>query len=1051
MNQLYARLLLAPLLTSASLVAMAAAPACAQAVKTFSIPSQSADTGLPVFGQQAGTQVLASSADLKGVKTNAVVGDFTVEAGAHRLLAGSPLKASFNGEGNMLVVRDSETVASNTPSQSSPPPAADETTQVVVTGTRLTSKGLKSPTPLTVISADQLRATTTTDLPDALNKLPIFQGSQQPRRSGDGTGNFASNILALRNFGAQRTLVLLDGHRVTPSNTNGTVDADTLPQILVSRVDVVTGGASAVYGSDAVAGVVNFILDDKFKGFKYDINGGISGYHDGASYKLGAAWGQDLFGGRGHIIAAAQHFQQEPVQNWDRPLGRETIVLTGSGTAANPFIASTDVTKPDSSYGGRISGCTNPCPANGLQFTSNGVLGPFNAGTLTGTGNQNTGGDGAQSKYTTAIVKLHTDELFTRYNYDLNDTTQFYAQLSGAHADSLGWHFPVKMTPGLTLNAAKTLGTPTNAAVFFKNNAFLSPTVQAQLGNNGLSDMSNVFTLGEYLDRGKTGMVGEDSKNTTVSFSTGLKGTWHSDYNWEVYYSHGDSRAEVDTLNNSNYQKQFAAADAVMGPDGKIHCYAELQAATHAQYAGCVPINPFGSTAMTQDAFNYFTGTTWWKQANILDDFEGSFAGTAFNDWAGPVSFALSGEWRFNTFDFTSSDQPTETVDCTGLRICLPGLALWAQPTFGSVKAKNNVWETAVEFGVPLLRDLPFAKSLDANIAGRYTDYSTSGIARTWKLGLTWDISDEWRLRGTQSVDIRAPSLNDLYQPLSNSVTGFNDLHTGLSQTTFNHSGGNPDLVPERSYDQTYGIVWKPKFIPNFSASFDVYSMKMTNALGSVAASNTTVQTICENSNGTSPLCALIVRPLPFSDHSAANFPTAIYTENLNTALAEIKGSDVELNYHFNMADLVPSWAGAWDFRFMGNAQPINRSQQSPVTAMTVAAVPKNLHTIFVNYAVGSWNFGLEKRGYSRFSQVTVPGQVYADPIVPAYNILDVNVTRKFKMAGMDTQAYFTVANATNAKQGIMGTGGSIGLFFPIPLNEDIMGRYFTIGLRAKM
>ncbi len=962
-----------------------------------------------------------------------------------------PLLASAS----LIALAASPACAQSAPSGKAASPADTDT--VIVTGTRLTAKGLKSPTPLTVISADQLKATTATDIPDALNKLPVFQGSQQPRRSGDGTGNFGSNILALRNFGAQRTLVLLDGHRVVPSNASGTVDADTLPQLLVQRVDVVTGGASAVYGSDAVAGVVNFVLDTKFKGFKYDINTGISDYGDGQSFKLGAAFGHDLFGGRGHIIAAAQHFQQDPVQNFDRPLGRVTYVLTGSGTAANPFVASANVTKPDSSFGGKISGCTNPCPANGQQFVSNGVLGAFNPGTTTGTGNQNTGGDGAYSKYTTAIIKIHTDEVFSRFDYDFDNNTQFFAQVSGAHAETLGWHFPVKMTPSLSLDASKTHGTPGNAAVFFKNNAFLSPAVQAALGNNGASDNTNVFTLGAYLDRGPTGMVGEDSKNTTVSFATGLKGQWHDNYNWELYYSHGNSETEVDTLNNSNYQKQFAAADAVTGPDGKVHCYAELQAATHGQYAGCVPINPFGPTALTQDAFNYFTGTTWWKMTNVLDDFEGSISGTAFNTWAGPVSFAVSGEWRFNDYKFASSDEPTETVDCTGLRICLPGLALWAQPTFGSVHAKSDVWETALEFNVPLVRDLPFVKSLDANIAGRYTDYSTSGIARTWKLGLVWDINDEWRLRGTQSVDIRAPSLNDLYQPLSNSVTGFNDIHTGLSQTTFNHSGGNPSLVPERSYDQTYGAVWKPQFISNFSASLDYYSMKMANALGQVAASNTTVQTLCENSGGTSPLCSLIVRPLPFSDRTAANFPTGIYTQNLNTALAEIKGYDLEANYRFNMSAIQSSWAGTWDLRFMANYQPVNRGQQSPITAITVAAVPKSRWTFFANYALGDWNLGLQDRWYDHFSQVSVPAQgttlaqVYTDPIVPAYNVLDVNLVRKFKLGNMDTQAYFTIANATNAKQGIMATGGSIGLFFPIPLHEDIMGRYFTIGLRAKM
>src|SRR5882724_10129838 len=157
---------------------------------------------------------------------------------------------------------------------------------VTVTGSRVISDAANSPTPLTIISAAQLEATTPTNIPDGLNKLPVFQGSQTINRSGDGSVNQASNTLNLRQFGAQRTLVLLDGHRAPPSNSDGTVDIDTLPEMLVSRVDVVTGGASAVYGSDAVSGVVNFVLNRKFDGLKIDTDAGISNYADSTGYKF---------------------------------------------------------------------------------------------------------------------------------------------------------------------------------------------------------------------------------------------------------------------------------------------------------------------------------------------------------------------------------------------------------------------------------------------------------------------------------------------------------------------------------------------------------------------------------------------------------------------------------------------------------------------------------------------------------------------------------------------------------------------------------------------
>lgn len=1074
-SKFHAGILLYPLMASASLIALAAAPANAQAVRSFSIPAQAAVTGLPQFGQQAGTQVLAASQDLQGVNTNAVVGEFTVNAAAQKLLNGSPLKARFTADGNMVVVRGTDPVADlkdPKPSQVAPAPEAAPTV-VVITGSHLSSKAAKAPTPLTVITTAQLTETTPSNIPDGLNKLPIFQGGSQPRRAGDGTANYASNVLSLRGFGPQRTLVLLDGHRVTPSNTNGTVDADTLPQILVSRVDVVTGGASAVYGSDAVAGVVNFVLDDAFKGLKYDINGGGSKYRDGASFKASAAWGTEAFGGRGHFIAAAEYNHSDPVAMSAREIGRDVYVLTGAGTASNPYVASSDVRKPDSAFGGKISGCFTACPALGEQFVANGVLGPYNPGQTTGTKNLNIGGDGTWAKYTTALVRQNADEFFTRFGYDIDDSTKFFMQLSAAGDDTFGHHFPVKMTPSLGTSSATGLAMPTNAALFFKNNPFLSPAVQAALGNNGLSDMTNVFTLGEYIDLGPNDMVSEKSRNGVYTFSAGLNGQLWNRYHWDLFYSHGESDTKLITLNNSNYQKQFAAADAVMGTDGQIHCYAALQAATAAAYAGCVPINPFGPTALSQAGFAGFTGTTWWNQSNQLDDFEGSIAGDVFNDWAGPVSLALSGEARFNKLVITSNTNAAATVDCTGLRICNAALPLWAQPVQTPMSASNNVWEVAVEAGVPLAADLPLVKSLDANIAGRYTDYSTSGIARTWKLGLTWDITDAWRLRGTQSVDIRAPSLYDLFAPQSVAAGTFVDQHTQSSQTTFFYSGGNPNLKPEQSYDQTYGIVWRPKFARSFTASLDYYSMKMTNALATVSPTDPAIQGLCEASNGTSPFCALIVRPGPFSDRSVSNFPTKLFNENLNAALVEIKGYDFEANYHLNMADLKESWEGAWDFRLVANYQPFSESRTSPVSPILQYATtdpllggiaePKWRATAFVHYTWGDWNIGFEDRWYSRFNQttikpqtiaatgVTVGAQYWASPFIPAYNVVDVDVTRKVRVMGQDTQLYLNVGNLFNAKPTPMPVPGSVGLNFPVPPYEDTMGQYVTIGIRAKM
>ena len=216
--------------------------------------------------------------------------------------------------------------------------------QVTVSGSRVVTDALEAPTPITIVSTDQLAATTPTDIPDALNKLPIFQGSQNIGQPGGGGTNAASNVLEPAQFRLQphlycsnRTLVMMDGHRVTPSNADGTVDADTLPQMLISRVDIVTGGASAVYGSDAVTGVVNFILDKKFDGFKFDVNGGISSYADAATYKTEAAFGTDLFGGRGHFEGSVEYRHGDGINVNDRPLGPLDAVAVRRRHRRQPF------------------------------------------------------------------------------------------------------------------------------------------------------------------------------------------------------------------------------------------------------------------------------------------------------------------------------------------------------------------------------------------------------------------------------------------------------------------------------------------------------------------------------------------------------------------------------------------------------------------------------------------------------------------------------------------------------------------------------------------
>jgi iron complex outermembrane receptor protein len=1039
-------------------VAFATLPAAAAGAEfhDINLPSEEAAKSIPEFARQENIQIIAPVSQLHGIKTPAVSGRMALDQALQNLLVGTGLEVASN-DGATVVLRragfEAPAIQPDAPVDFAPPPSES----IVVTGSRVILDAADSPTPLIMVSAEQVRATTPTNLPDGLNKLPIFQGSQQIRRAGDGTTNLASNVLNLRNYGVQRTLILLDGHRAPPSNADGTVDIDSLPQLLVTRVDIVTGGASAVYGSDAVTGVVNFVLEKKFTGLRMDANAGISNFGDTASHRLGLVGGTALFGGRGHVEGSLEFLHQDGFSGFDRPYGPSLYAEVGTGTAANPFTYIPGGRRPNSSFGGLVNNCTAPCPAAGLQFVGNGILGPFNPGIAgardasgnptAGTGNENSGGDGAYSPYGTAQDAYRQGSAFGRFSYDLDAATSFYVQGSASEAYSAGWHFPMKLTPGAG-----------QASTFFKNNPFLSTAVQAQLGNTGLSDASNSFQLGEFLvDQGQSGTNGATNVNRLLSLQAGLNGTaLEGRAAWNLFYTHGENRLAVDLVNNQNYQKLFAASDAVVGAGGVIQCYAATQAATAAAYAGCVPINPFGPTALTRSAFGYFAETTLFRQTNVLDNLGGSLSGRVFNGWAGPITAALSVEARWNDYAVTTN-APVATVDCTGLRICSPTLPLYAQPVVAPVHASSSVWEIAGETVVPLLKDVPLARSIDLNLAGRFTDYSTSGTVQTWKIGLDYDVTEALRLRGTTSVDIRAPTLNDLYQPAQVGVIGFSDIHTATNSTAFNVTQGNAALTPEVSRTYTAGAVWTPDFAPGFSASLDYFRINMKNAISQIQATNFTVQGLCESSGGTSPFCALYQRPYGFDNTAPTNYPTRIFTRNLNTASVKTEGFDLEANYHFAMDDLVRGWGGNVTARTLGTYQPVLQSVAfpgAPVVYMAGVALantngPKTRATAFLSYTLQDWTLGLQDRWLSGFTQSTQAGEVWLNPRVRSFNVLDLNLERAFSASDTRMSAYLVVQNLVNARPDLVPSMTNIGLNYPVAPGQDIVGRYFTIGLRA--
>ncbi|MDB5461479.1 MAG: TonB-denpendent receptor [Caulobacteraceae bacterium] len=905
---------------------------------------------------------------------------------------------------------------------------------VVVTGSRIVRNGYAAPTPVTVAPAAQLEAITPTDISDALVKLPVFNGSVLQGAGSNGSG-VSGNYLNLRSFGINRTLILMDGLRVAPTNFNGQVDANAIPQMLIQRVDVVTGGASAVYGSDAVTGVVNFVMDTHFQGLKAVAQSGISSRGDSASARYGVAGGTALFGGKAHVVGSFEHFQEGGLIHEQRSYGVQRPVYVGSGTAASPYTLLNYPTIPRTAAGGYVlSG-----PFAGQQFLSNGQLGAYTPGAATASANVSAGGDGSYYNRLPLYSPQASNQGYGRFEYEFTDDITGFVQLTGTE----------------THNSVRASNWPPQTLAIYSGNAYLPASAQSLLtATNTASFNLSSFPRDLELDS----VQNQLSDNTSVT--AGLTGKF-SGYKWAASYSHGQSIFRQSLTNNINVPNFLAALDAVKDPSGNTVCRVTIT--NPGLYPGCAPIDMFGAGNESAAAKAFIYQTTQFQVMNTMDDFVASLSGSPFQDWAGPVSIALNAEYRTQGLKETTNANPLAAPSTTGIRFGTAPGSIYAYATVAGTNASNNVKEVSAETVVPLLSEQPWAKSLDISGAVRYTDYSSSGGATTWKIGLDYRPVSDLRFRATESQDIRAPTLFDLNAGQSTIVQNLNDPHTGVNRVVTIITLGNPKLVPEVARTTTAGVVYSPSWLPRFRMSVDYYDISINNAITLLAGNNAAVLSECEQTGGTSPICSLIVRPLPYSNTSAANFPTTVYQKSLNIAKNQTHGVDVEASYNVVLADVQKSLTGDLNFRVLYSYQPVLYTQNfpgAPVTNLAGAASQAGLAglatdrvTFMLGYGAGPFQLDWQTRYSGPEKRSGVPGQIFANPPLPSYSTSDLNLGYRLKLEGHVVNLFFNVQNVFDAKPRLspnLTYAGIPGFGNPVDTGDDGIGRYFTAGLRFR-
>lgn len=895
-------------------------------------------------------------------------------------------------------------------------PVADG--DIVVTGSRV-ANGFKTPTPVTMASSEQLRVAAPTNLADGLNQLPAFNGSTKtsnPSTTNSRGGSSGQNLLNLRGLGAQRTLILLDGRRLPATNSGGSVDINILPQSLVSRVDVVTGGASAAYGSDAVAGVVNFVLDTKLRGFKAEALTGMSTHSDlpsfGGSLAYGTASGDD----RLRLIAGIDYFYQKGLRadqrthrDWFDDNAGQIVNPVAGARPLNLIIPS--IRSSIGTYGGLISSG----PLRGTQFLAGGASAPFNYGTVTGTAFQS-GGDGARAN----IGLQPTQERyngFARAEFDLSPAATFFVEGLYARSHTNQGAF---VSQNVGSNAAYTI---------YRDNAYLPADILARMIRANVQS----FQLGRF--EGELPLVENESTIDVYHGSIGARGELGGTWKWDASYNFGQSDQELRSNHLTIARNLYASADAVRNAAGQIVCRSTLAGLDQ----GCTPRNLFGPQAANQAITDYVTGDNVLNlrlrqqvvSANIRGDLGENI------QLAGPISIAAGVEYRKETARQTTDDLSPTRIDFTGIRGGPAALNGRQGPYrfFNPLpfSGEYDIREGYLEVAIPVLKDSAIGQSLDLNGAIRYADYSTSGGVTTWKLGGSWQVDDAIRFRGTWSQDIRAPNLLELFNPATQ-LNG-NVVYKGVTTPQVNFATGNPDLKPERARTLTFGGVYQPRWFPGFQASLDYYKIKLKDAITTLAEQ----RVVDECAAGNQTQCANIT-VLPSGSLS-------ILRPNLNLAEQTVAGIDFELGYKTEFA------GGDLNLRLIGNHATENNSQTpgSPVReALGETITPKWSGVFQANWSTEAFSLFVQERfiSASTLDATRIEGIDINDNRTPAVFYTNVTGTYNLNIGGRRQQIYVSIANLFDRAPPL--SPPPVTTFTTAASSAyDPIGRYITAGVRV--
>jgi iron complex outermembrane recepter protein len=890
------------------------------------------------------------------------------------------------------------------------PPEGGNIESVVVTGSRIARDGYSAPTPVSVLATEDINAEAPGSIAEFAMTLPSIQGSSTATTNSGSLSNGQSGIAALnlRALGTGRTLVLFDGQRSVVSSSAGQVDTNTFPQSLIERIEVVSGGASSAYGSDAIAGVVNFILDKDFTGVKTAVEYGEVTEYGAGNQRLEFTMGSDFADGQGHLLFSTEYYDQEGIRDTDADWqlsGFQGIVNPDRSAGAPYFFVGENIGSSAYTPGGLIVNG----PLQGTYFGDGGSIGQLDYGQIAG--QWMVGGDWryAQSSIL-GTNSLQADSnrksVFGRASWELTPDVTVFAQGSWA---------------GYEGDSDYIRGTDRNRRIQL-DNAFLPQTIRDQMVAAGVTN----FNLSSA--RQDIPLSGANNTRATSRFVVGADASFEmigKNFEWDTYYQNGVTDTDEHQNPIWNFDNLSAASDAVFNADGEIVCRSAV--------AGCVPFNSFGVGVASPESLEFVLGRPRREQEFTQDVVAFNITSTDFQGWAGDIGLAAGFEWRQDEIDgFVDSKYESG----------------WKYGNYKVTTGKQTVREAYIEAVVPLMTGLEFSG------AARITDYSNSGNVNTWKAGVTYSPIEDITFRVTQSRDIRAPNLSELFDAgtaRSNSV----DIG-GASVPFIQNLQGTPTVGPEEADAFGFGVVLQPSFLPGFATSIDYYDIEVNGVIGFLSAEQVANACFLFNQQN-------YCEQLRYDDAGVLQFIDLKY-ENLTGLISE--GVDIEASYGMELG------AGEMSLRFM-TTHYMSNATDNGVTVVERAgentgSTPDWVYRGTARYSVNDLSFVLTARGHSdgvidnRWIECTTACPVSTntdnrtinDNSIDGQWFFDGYASYGMELAGGQAELFLSVKNLFDTDPELVayplsqGSENRPGYQPANRLLSDVLGRNFRIGMR---